>query len=116
MPLKRKQETRSEPSRKKAKLKSSSTVDSLPWKSVSHLPTAGNFEDDDGILELEEVENIEVVYEDTQAGRVIKFNVSGLLDGQSYVLMLLVRSWKIQVLINPRKQKNPENGEIVRKR
>jgi ATP-dependent RNA helicase DDX24/MAK5 len=79
MPLKRKQETPSGPSRKKTKLKSSSTVDDLPWKSISHLPTAGSFEDDDGILELEEVENVEVVYEDTEAGRVIKFNVSSLL-------------------------------------
>lgn len=31
---------------------------------------------DDGILDLEEVDGVEVVYEDTDAGRVVKFNVS----------------------------------------
>lgn len=31
---------------------------------------------DDGVLELEEVEGVEVVYETTEGGRVVKFNVS----------------------------------------
>lgn len=31
---------------------------------------------DDGILDLEEVDDVEVVYEQTDAGRVLKFNVS----------------------------------------
>ena len=30
---------------------------------------------DDGILELEEVDNVEVVYEEEDGGKVIKFNV-----------------------------------------
>ncbi len=30
---------------------------------------------DDGILELEEVEDVEVVYEETEKGRVARFNV-----------------------------------------
>lgn len=30
---------------------------------------------DDGVLDLEEVDNVEVVYENTDRGRVIKFNV-----------------------------------------
>ena len=33
---------------------------------------------DDGILDLEEVDNVEVVFEQTDTGRVVKFNVSCL--------------------------------------
>ena len=33
---------------------------------------------DDGILDLEEVDNVEVVFEQTDTGRVVKFNVSYL--------------------------------------
>lgn len=62
--------------RKKAKTDSgsSATIDSLPWKTLSH---AGAFGDagDDGILELEEVENVQVVYEETPEGRVVIFKV-----------------------------------------
>ena len=30
----------------------------------------------EGIIELEEVEGVEVIYETTEGGRVVKFNVS----------------------------------------
>ena len=33
---------------------------------------------DDGILDLEEVDNVEVLFEQTDTGRVVKFNVSYL--------------------------------------
>ena len=33
-------------------------------------------DEDDGILDLEEVDNVEVVFEQTDTGRVVKFNVS----------------------------------------
>ncbi len=33
---------------------------------------------DEGIIELEEVEGVEVIYETTEGGRVVKFNVSGV--------------------------------------
>jgi len=49
-------------------------IDDLPWKSVSR-PSETGLDGDDGILELEEVEGVEVVYEDTSSGRVAKFNV-----------------------------------------
>ncbi|KAG1747358.1 ATP-dependent RNA helicase [Suillus lakei] len=50
------------------------SFDGLPWKAVRR-PTETGLDGDDGILELEEVENVEVVYEDTEGGRIMKFNV-----------------------------------------
>ncbi|KAJ7634913.1 ATP-dependent RNA helicase [Roridomyces roridus] len=50
------------------------TADALPWKAVSRPMEAG-MDGDDGILELEEVDDVEVVYEETGAGRVLTFNV-----------------------------------------
>jgi ATP-dependent RNA helicase DDX24/MAK5 len=76
-PLKRKAKSDGRASRKKSKIQTTSLVDSLPWKSVSHLRSVGGLEDDDdGILGLEEVDNVQVIYEDTQGGRIVKFNVS----------------------------------------
>lgn len=49
-------------------------MDGLPWKAVRR-PSETGLDGDDGILELEEVENVEVVYEDTEGGRVMRFNV-----------------------------------------
>lgn len=60
-------------SRKKAKFQHP-TVDGLPWKAVLRPQEAG-LDGDDGILELEEVDGVEVVYEDTEGGRVARFNV-----------------------------------------
>lgn len=57
-------------SRKKAKIQHCS-ADDLPWKSVSR-PFEAGIEFDDGI---EEVEDVEVIYETTEGGRVVKFNV-----------------------------------------
>ena len=62
------------PSRKKIKT-SHTSLNDLPWKSVSKQPSFGN-DFDESILDLEEVENVEVVYEETAAGRIVKFNVS----------------------------------------
>jgi ATP-dependent RNA helicase DDX24/MAK5 len=46
----------------------------LPWKTISHAhETTG--EGDDGILELEEVDDVEIVYENTESGRVATFHV-----------------------------------------
>ena len=50
------------------------SVNDLPWKIISR-PNATGFEGDDGILELEEVDNVEVLYEETENGRVAKFKV-----------------------------------------
>ncbi|KZV76542.1 DEAD-domain-containing protein [Peniophora sp. CONT] len=60
-------------SRKKVKT-SHSSLNDLPWKSVSNIPPAG-LDFDENILDLEEVDNVEVVYEETSAGRIVKFNV-----------------------------------------
>jgi ATP-dependent RNA helicase DDX24/MAK5 len=60
--------------RKRLKIQHTS-VDGLPWKTVNR-PSETGLDGDDGILDLEEVENVEVVYEDTERGRVMKFNVS----------------------------------------
>ncbi|KAG2059731.1 DEAD-domain-containing protein [Suillus hirtellus] len=60
-------------SRKRLKMQPTS-LDGLPWKAVRR-PSETGLDGDDGILQLEEVENVEVVYEDTEGGRVMKFNV-----------------------------------------
>ncbi|KAI0322899.1 P-loop containing nucleoside triphosphate hydrolase protein [Amylostereum chailletii] len=62
-------------SRKRAK---SQRLSDLPWKSVSHGYEAG-VDVDEGILELEEVDDVEVIYEETEAGRVARFNVRSTL-------------------------------------
>jgi len=71
-----KRKTKSGPSTSRKRLKVQYTsVDGLPWKAVNR-PSDTGLDGDDGILDLEEVENVEVVYEDTEGGRVMKFNVS----------------------------------------
>jgi len=59
--------------RKKAKLH----LDDLPWKTVAR-PITG-LDGDDDVLGLEEVEDVEVIYEDTDAGRTVKFKVIDLV-------------------------------------
>lgn len=49
------------------------TVDALPWKKLTH--TGGLGDADNGILELEEVDNVQVVYEETPKGKVATFRV-----------------------------------------
>ena len=53
------------------------SLDNLPWKSVAR-PIETGLDGDDGILELEEVDDVEVVYEEKDGGKVIKFNVRPL--------------------------------------
>lgn len=71
--LKRKGTTKPVLPRKRAKILHRS-ADDLPWKSVSR-PFEAGIGFDDGILDFEEVEGVEVVYETTDGGRVVKFNV-----------------------------------------
>jgi ATP-dependent RNA helicase DDX24/MAK5 len=56
------------------KVKVASNLEDLPWKTLSR-PIETGLSGDDGILELEEVEGVEVVYEETEKGRVTKFKV-----------------------------------------
>ncbi|KAJ6470650.1 ATP-dependent RNA helicase [Mycena vitilis] len=51
------------------------TADALPWKVVARPAEAG-MGGDDGILELEEVDDVEVLYEETEGGRLVIFNVA----------------------------------------
>jgi ATP-dependent RNA helicase DDX24/MAK5 len=60
-------------SRKRAKTRHEN-ADELPWKLVARPAEAG-MGGDDGILELEEVDDVEVMYEDTDGGRIVKFDV-----------------------------------------
>lgn len=60
--------------RKKVKTHHQSAND-LPWKVVQRAHEAGLDSGLDGIMELEEVEGVEVVYEEAEGGRVAKFNV-----------------------------------------
>lgn len=72
---KRKSETPSQISRKKAKT-THLAAGELPWKVIATPKEAGLGNDFDGILELEEVDGIEVVYEETVGGKVPRFKVS----------------------------------------
>lgn len=50
------------------------SADNLPWRRISsRLFSAG---EEDGMLELDEVSDVEVLFEETDGGRVAKFRVS----------------------------------------
>ncbi|EJC98248.1 DEAD-domain-containing protein [Fomitiporia mediterranea MF3/22] len=72
--LKRKKPSSSALGSRKRLRRDVNSIEDLPWKKVSR-PSALGFEGDDGILELEEVEDVEVVYEETKNGRVARFKV-----------------------------------------
>jgi ATP-dependent RNA helicase DDX24/MAK5 len=79
--LKRKLKPSALPARKKLKVdggrssrKTVAQIGDLPWKSVAR-PMDTGMGGDDGILELEEVDDVEVYYEETDGGRVAKFKV-----------------------------------------
>lgn len=73
--VKRRNEEKTASSRKKAKMQHHLSLHDLPWK-ILQRPQVAGLNGDDGILELEEVEGVEVVYEETESGRVARFNVS----------------------------------------
>lgn len=58
----------------KKRKKEHASLDNLSWRPVACAHTAG-IEFDEGLLELEEVEGVQVVYEQTANGRVAKFLV-----------------------------------------
>ena len=76
--------------RKKAKTVSgsSATIETLPWRTLSHTTFFGNT-DDDGILELEEVDNVQVVYEEMPEGKLATFKVRH--PGVALALALSIR-------------------------
>ena len=71
---KRKLAASAQPARKKAKTERLSAND-LPWKVIHRTDEAGVDSGLEGIMELEEVEGVEVLYEETEAGRVARFHV-----------------------------------------
>ena len=79
---KRKLREKSVPSRKK--VKTHHTLDGRPWKRVTRPLETGL--GDDWILELEEVENVEVEYEETERGKVARFKVRCGYHSQSFMI------------------------------
>ena len=71
---KRKLHTTDGATRKKLKAQHLS-IDDLPWKVVSHTQEAGFDNTLEGMMELEEVDGVEVSYEETDVGKVVRFNV-----------------------------------------
>lgn len=80
---KKRKATVQSPLPRKKKRNSYLTTDSLPWRAVSRPKNTG-LDGDEGILELEEVEGVEVSYEDTAAGRVAKFNVTCCISFRTF--------------------------------
>ena len=68
-------------------MKTHHTAEDLPWKKVSR-PLVTGLGGDDGILEVEEVEGVEVVYEETERGRVARFTVCMLYVATTIVFGL----------------------------
>lgn len=72
--LKRKHHSNSKLVSRKKQRKEVNSFNDLPWRTVSR-PNGTGFEGDDGVLELEEVDGVEVVYEETENGRIAKLKV-----------------------------------------
>lgn len=72
--LKRKHSSNSKLLSRKKQRKEVNSFNDLPWRTVSR-PNGTGFEGDDGVLELEEVDGVEVVYEETENGRIAKLKV-----------------------------------------
>jgi ATP-dependent RNA helicase DDX24/MAK5 len=77
---KRRTHASSSNARKKVKRSRLSSND-LPWKPVPR--STGSLTKEDGILELEEVDDVEIVYEETEHGKIAKFNVSWHFPSQA---------------------------------
>ena len=75
--LKRKSKIAALSSRKKARTEARS-ADDLPWKVVSRRQESGIDDAFEGVMELEEVDGVQVVYEETDGGKVARFHVSPL--------------------------------------
>lgn len=71
-PLKRKRGAPADKSIKKRRTYYDAPLDDLDWRVVFRPSTAGIHEEG-GMLLLEEVEGVNVVYEETEAGKRVKF-------------------------------------------
>ena len=85
---KRRSDPASQPPHKKLKT-NHLTASELPWKLVPTPKEAGIGNDLDGILELEEVDDVEVVYEQTDGGKVVRFNVSKVMSCERGLLLIV---------------------------
>ena len=79
--LKRKSKIAALSSRKKARTEARS-ADDLPWKVVSRRQESGIDDAFEGVMELEEVDGVQVVYEETDGGKVARFHVSSASRSQ----------------------------------
>lgn len=73
--LKRNHKSQIENSTRKKAKRTTTGLNDLPWKTIKHTSEATLGDFDDGILELEEVEGVDIEYEGTGAGKIAKFNV-----------------------------------------
>jgi ATP-dependent RNA helicase DDX24/MAK5 len=83
--LKRKHPSKDVASRKRARKVLSSSAD-LPWRTVPRAADATG-DGDGGVLELEEVDNVRVIFQDTPGGRAVKFEVGmpNILGSDDYL-------------------------------
>ena len=72
--------------RSKKRKTAHTSLDDLSWRPVVRTHAAG-LDFDEGLLELEEVEGVQVVYEQTANGRVAKF----LVSTSSWVIQCVIR-------------------------
>ena len=70
--LKRKRRAPADKSVKKRRKSADAALDDLDWR-VVFRPSEAGVHEEGGMLLLEEVEGVNVVYEDTDAGKRIKF-------------------------------------------
>lgn len=71
-PLKRKRRAPADKSIKKRRKYADGALDDLDWR-VVFRPSKAGVHEEGGMLLLEEVEGVNVVYEDTEAGKRVKF-------------------------------------------
>ncbi|PFH50638.1 hypothetical protein AMATHDRAFT_144681 [Amanita thiersii Skay4041] len=79
MSIKRKLHDRQSSTRKR--VKEHHAINHLPWKKVSR-PLQTGLDGDDGILELEEVDGVEIVYEETERGKVARFKGDSAIEDE----------------------------------
>jgi ATP-dependent RNA helicase DDX24/MAK5 len=60
------------PSKRHKAIKNDLTLDELAWNVVNR-PSAAGIDEEGGMLMLEEVEGVEVYYEETKNGKIAKF-------------------------------------------
>jgi hypothetical protein len=97
--FKRKRPTTTSSARKKSRNQYYS-IDELPW--IASKAQQAYAMEEDGIIGLEEVDDVEVVYEDTEAGKVAKFKVRMTPPPNHFTLLQYRRRNRLSLQSNPR--------------